>query len=264
MFRQFNSLWIALFLVFPSHVKAEWQFGSGVYPLQDNQTLAACKSTALQAAKMDAFSKAGRETLSSRTVEICFDTNQVANCELHSQTLNYYDGAYIAKTRNVKVTNTATDCMATLEADVRVYKSQHDPNFILKGQISGSRIKRVGEKFTIVGEVNKQAYLSIFYWSPNVKGDNYTKIFPNKHQGKSLISGTFAVPSHKKDGYVFEALMLPGESRQAINEWLFLLATKTNFELLESESAESFYKRLDELGRENWRLLQIGYTILKN
>ena len=58
--------------------------------------------------------------------------------------------------------------------------------------------------------------------------------------------------------------MLPGETRPAINEWLFLLATKTNFELLESESAESFYKRLDELGRENWRLLQIGYTILKN
>ena len=47
-----------------------------------------------------------------------------------------------------------------------------------------------------------------------------------------------------------------------MNEWLFLLATKSKFEALDLESPENFHKRLDELGRENWRLAQIGYTIL--
>ncbi len=40
------------------------------------------------------------------------------------------------------------------------------------------------------------------------------------------------------------------------------IAVKSRFETLESESFENFYKRLDELGRENWRLEKIGYTIL--
>ena len=49
---------------------------------------------------------------------------------------------------------------------------------------------------------------------------------------------------------------------KAVNEWLFLLATKSKFDVLDIESSENFHKRLDELGREHWRLEQIGYTIL--
>ena len=52
------------------------------------------------------------------------------------------------------------------------------------------------------------------------------------------------------------------QNGKAVNEWLFLLATKSKFEALDSESSENFHKRLDELGRENWRLAQMGYTIL--
>ena len=53
-----------------------------------------------------------------------------------------------------------------------------------------------------------------------------------------------------------------GQNGKAINEWLFLLATKIKFEALDMETSENFHKRLDELGRENWRSEQIGYTIL--
>ena len=45
-------------------------------------------------------------------------------------------------------------------------------------------------------------------------------------------------------------------------EILIVLATKKRFDLLEKESGR-FHKRLDVLGRENWKMQKLGYSILK-
>ena len=213
---------------------------------------------------MDAFSRAGRETFSSKQMEICSEVDEVATCELHQQTLNFYEGAYIASTRKVIVKNTASECIASLEADVKIYTSQHDPKFALKAKINGSQVKRIGEPVRIVGEVNKKAHLSLFVWSPTTTGDDYLTIFPNEFDTDTIFEGKFELPSPtavKK--YQFYAEIPQNNNKLAINEWLFLLATKSRFEILEKESSESFYRRLDELGRKNWRLEQLGYTIIQ-
>ena len=254
---------ICMAITKPLIASAEWYKGSGSVALTNDQTLYQCKAAALQAAKTNIFSKAGREKFSSQQMEICSDTVEATHCELHQQTLNYYEGAYIAGTRNVQVSNTATECTASLEADVRAYRSQHDPSFGLEATINGSKIKRSGEVVQIVGQVNKEAYLNLYVYSPTSTGDQYQRIFPNQFDSKNKLQGKFQIPSFEKSrAYSFFADFPEGQNSKAVNEWLFLLATKSKFEALDIESSENLHKRLDELGRENWRLEQIGYTIL--
>ena len=61
-------------------------------------------------------------------MEICSDT-EATHCELHQQTLNYYDGAYITDIRNEDVGNTAKECTASIE-EVKAYGGKHDPTFV--------------------------------------------------------------------------------------------------------------------------------------
>ena len=240
-----------------------WISGTGSVALTDDQTLSQCKAAALQAAKTNIFSKAGQEKFSSQQLEICSDTLEATHCELHQQTLNYYDGAYIAGTRNLHVTNSAKECTASLEAQVKVYRSQHDPSFGLNATINGSKIKRRGEVVEVVGRLTNEAYLALYVWSPSSTGDQYQLIFPNQFDRKNKLNGKFQIPSYKSSkAYSFFAEFPDEQNGRAVNEWLFLLATKSKFEVLEIESSENFHKRLDELGRENWRLEKIGYTIL--
>ena len=86
-------------IFFTKIANAEWKTGKGTHAFTDDQTKSECKLNAYQKAKMDAFSKAGHETFSSKQMEICSDTGDVATCELHQQTLNYYEGAYIESIR---------------------------------------------------------------------------------------------------------------------------------------------------------------------
>ena len=257
---------LCIALVMPSIAIADgknWISGYGSVALTKDQTLGQCQAAALQAAKANIFSKAGLEKFSSQQMEICSDTVEATHCELHQQTLNYYDGAYIAGTRNVQVSNSAKECTASLEAEVKVYGSQHDPSFGLEATINGSKIKRNGEVVEVVGQVNKEAYLALYVWSPSSSGDQYQLIFPNQFEPTNKHNGKFQIPSSKKSKtYSFFAEFPKDQNGKAVNEWLFLLATKSKFEALDSESSENFHKRLDELGRENWRLAQIGYTIL--
>ena len=196
-------------------------------------------------------------------MEICSDTVEATHCELHQQTLNYYDGAYITDIRIDGFGNTAKEYTASIEAVVKAYGGKHDPTFGLDATINGSKIKRNGEVVQVVGRLTKEAYLALYVWSPSSSGDQYQLIFPNKFDLKNKHNGKFQIPSSKKSKpYDFYAEFPKDQNGKAINEWLFLLATKSKFEALDTESSENFHKRLDELGRENWRLAQIGYTIL--
>ena len=240
-----------------------WISGYGSIALTNDQTLSQCKAAALQAAKANIFSKAGLEKFSSQQMEICSDTVEATHCELHQQTLNYYEGAYITDIRNYEVGNTAEDCTASIEALVKVYGGQHDPAFGLDATINGGKIKRNGEVVQIVGELTREAYLALYVWSPSSNGDRYQLIFPNKFEPKNKLDGKFQIPSSKKSkAYSFFAEFPNDQNGEAVNEWLFLLATKSKFKALDTERSENFHKRLDELGRENWRLEKIGYTIL--
>ena len=254
---------ICIAILTPTFAVAASYSGFGSVALTNDQTLSQCKAAALQAAKANIFSKAGLEKFSSQQMEICSDTVEATHCELHQQTLNYYEGAYITNIRNVDVGNSATECTASFEAVVKVYGGRHDPAFGLDATINGSKIKRNGEVVQVVGELTKEAYIALYVWSPSLSGDSYQLIFPNQFEPKNKFDGKFQIPSSKKSKtYSFFAEFPKNQNGRAVNEWLFLLATKSKFETLDMENSENFHERLDELGRENWRLEKIGYTIL--
>ena len=263
---KFRLAILCIAFVMPSIAIADgknWISGYGSVALTNDQTLSQCKAAALQAAKANIFSKAGLEKFSSQQMEICSDTVEATHCELHQQTLNYYDGAYITDIRNEDVGNTAKECTASIEAVVKAYGGKHDPTFGLDATINGSKIKRNGEVVQVVGRLTKEAYLALYVWSPSSSGDRYQLIFPNQFEPTNKRDGKFQIPSSKKSKtYSFFAEFPKDQNGKAVNEWLFLLATKSKFEALDLERSENFHRRLDELGRENWRLEKIGYTIL--
>ena len=82
-----------------AHSDENWITAKGSHPYQTNISLDNCFTEALLDAKRNAMSKAGLERLSTNQLEICAETAESANCDLHQETLNYFDGGYIRETQ---------------------------------------------------------------------------------------------------------------------------------------------------------------------
>ena len=257
-------------LVMTNQSKAGWVNAEGRYHFESNITKEECNYQALLAAKKDALSKINLEKLSAVEMEVCTEAGEETNCELHSQTFNYLDGGYISETQNVTQTregvNTGNEeCVAKIEANVHQYTEKPDPDFFLEAKISGKVKKFHGESFTIIGKTSQKAHIYVFFWSPNDERDEYTTLIPNGFDPKIISNRTFQAPSTARNGvdYALSAEFPEDIKRDEIIEYFFVLATKRPFKTMDSESVESFWKRLDEFGRSNWRLKHLGYSILR-
>ena len=266
------------FLVFvcallSSPAGADWLKAEGRSPYSRSISEEACFSAAFLAAKKDAMSKAGLERLASSQLEICSDTVENTNCELHQQTLSYYDDGFIAGTEKISENREGDgyneECVVRINADVQKFKSQPDANFALRAEIDGSRRKRNGESVSISGETNLKSDIQLLGWYPHSDGDYFSTIIPNIFENKfnelNGIVGNFSLPS-VSGGKLYEinAQFPDGVEQDEVSEVLIVLATKKRFTLLEKESAEEFHKRLNDFGRENWKMQKLGYSILKD
>ena len=176
--------------------------------------------------------------------------------------MNYYDGAYISGTRNVDVRNTASECIASVEADVRVFKSQHDPDFGLNATIKGSKNKRHGDVVQISGEISERAYVALYVWSPSSNGEQIQLIFPNQFDDKNLVNGKFSIPSSEKSRiYQLHAEFPQEQNTNTVSEILFLLATKSKFETLALKAQKISLNALMNWGAKtgDWSALVIQY-----
>ena len=270
--KQRASILAVLFgcLFVSSQSEADWVNAEGRYHFESNITKEECNYQALLAAKKDALSKINLEKLSAVEMEVCTEAGEQTNCALHSQTFNYLDGGYISETRNVVQTregvNTGNEeCVAKIEANVHQYAEKPDPDFFLEAKISGKVKKFHGESFTITGKTSQKAHIYVFFWSPNDERDEYTTLIPNGFEPSLLSNKTFQAPSAARNGvdYTLSAEFPEDLKRDEIIEYFFVLATKTPFNTMDSESVEGFWKRLDEFGRSNWRLKHLGYSILR-
>jgi hypothetical protein len=80
----------------------------------------------------------------------------------------------------------------------------------------------------------------------------------------SKIQGEFIFPSKNSNSkYALEALLPKDFENDQLSEIMLVLATKVEFSLLNKETAPDFYKRLNELGRDQWRKIHLGYTIVR-
>ncbi len=268
-----NRFLVFVCVLISSPAAAELYNAEGRHPYSRSISEEACFSAAFLAAKKDAMSKAGLERLASSQMEICSDTVDNTNCELHQQTLSYYDDGFIAGTEKISENREGVgydeECVVRIRADVEKFKSKPDANFALRAEIDGSRRKRHGERVSISGETNLNSNIQLLGWYPHSDGDYFAKIIPNSYENKfndlNGVVGNFSLPSGNASKlYEITAQFPDGVELDEVSEVLIVLATKKRFTLLEKESAEEFHKRLNNFGRENWKMQKLGYSILKD
>ena len=115
----------------------------------------------------------------------------------------------------------------------------------------------------MTGNVNPSAY--IYLLDVNTKTDMLSLIVPNDYDKQIFTEDEFQLPSRQKQKFYDIYAYIPEDRRSdELSEFMILLATKQKFDLLSQTSESNFYKRLDELGRSNWRKIDLGYTIYRN
>jgi len=60
-----------------------------------------------------------------------------------------------------------------------------------------------------------------------------------------------------------EAFFPKDFKKDEVNEFIIVLATKTPLNMKSRELIEEFYKRLDDYDRQNWRIVRVGYRIVR-
>ena len=260
---------VAAVCVLPQFALAEWVPSEGRFIFTRDVTKDECFGEAKLAAKRSAMSKFGLERLSSTTRDYCVDAGSQTNCELHQQTLNYFDGGYIAAVRNSSerrenVGSNEEECVVSLEADVRKFIGSPDPNLIVRAEVTGSKRKLDGELFKVEGEATPGSFIYVFGFYPTVAGDKYYLIAPNNVDNEIKSNGTFQIPTKQNEKrYLLEAQFPGAIKKDEVTEYLIVLALKDKLQMFEEQTSEDFHRRLHDIGRQNWQKTEVGYSILK-
>ena len=259
---------VAAVCVLPQFALAEWVPSEGRFIFTRDVTKDECFGEAKLAAKRSAMSKFGLERLSSTTRDYCVDAGSQTNCELHQQTLNYFDGGYIAAVRNSSErrenVGTNEECVVSLEADVRKFIGSPDPNLIVRAEVTGSKRKLDGELFKVEGEATPGSFIYVFGFYPTVAGDKYYLIAPNNVDNEIKSNGTFQIPTKQNEKrYLLEAQFPGAIKKDEVTEYLIVLALKDKLQMFEEQTSEDFHRRLHDIGRQNWQKTEVGYSILK-
>ena len=176
-----------------------------------------------------------------------------------------YEGGYITATKITKkeIEKSGGERQCVIDAQITVdrFKGKPDPNFALSAELSDKKMF-ANETFFITGEITKEAYVYLLGYLP--MKDVFYKIIPNPFEPMSKIQGEFIFPSKNSSSkYALEALLPKDFENDQLSEIMLVLATKDEFNLLNTETAPNFYKRLNELGRDRWRKINLGYTIVR-
>lgn len=255
------------FMIISSTASAELIKAEGQYDLSLDITQRQCEANALLDAKFKAMGNAGLEKVSQTTSDLCVESGEKTNCEMHEQTMNYFRGGYI---KNFEILNQETDsskgkCTVAIQADVRKYLSKPDVNFVLQAEITGKRRKFHGEEFIINGEVSRESHLYLFGYYPKTHSGKVIRIMPNDYEKGIKANGNFQIPKKEmQKTYKLIAEFPEGSKGIEIMEYIIVLATNQKLDMLSEATLEAFDQRLDDLGRENWQKIQIGYFVLKD
>ena len=233
------------------------------YPVNISQQ-EACETAKINAQKQ-AMSKAGLEKGRFADLEICTDDEAGATCSLIQESQSYYEGGYITSTdiirQNIENIGYERQCVIHAKIKVERFKGTPDPNFALSAELSKKKLI-ANETFFLIGETSKKAYIYLLGYLPQT--DELYTIIPNRFETVTLSDGEFVLPSkNSRAKYALEALIPKNYEDDQVSEVLLLLATIDEFSLLNKESAPNFYRRLNELGRDRWRKVHLGYTIFR-
>ena len=258
-------LYISIMLL-PRIVFADWS-GAVIetYPLGEQLSKEQACKNAVEKAKLTAMSNAGLESITFKQFESCAASENKTECRLFQDTINKYEGGYISRFNMLSkdypnLEEEGLSCRITADVEVSKYREKHDPNFLLQAKLASGSTLRDGEDVTIQIKINQDAYLYLIGWYPNFDGDNYFRILgslkPLKaSQEERYITGT--------NSHELKAELPENFEGDESHEFLMVLASKSPIAFFDSENSTNFHQRLDDLGRGQWRMVQLAYRIVK-
>ena len=226
----------------------------------------ACDIAELEA-KNDVLRQLGLERLKSNQVESCLDSGDKVNCELYQSTFNTISGGYIKNFEILEQKRGGIDnkfCVVKIIADAIKFKGKHDPNFIINADIGDRRRFFEGSHLTINAELNKEAFVSVLGWYPDIDKENYYKLFPNEFDKNNFLQNRFKIPTRINSTRYKLDIGFPADlKKDETQEFIIVLATKRKFAILNKIKVSELLTRLDEEGKSNWYMQKIGYSVLR-
>ena len=226
----------------------------------------ACDIAELEA-KNDVLRQLGLERLKSNQVEACSDSGDKVNCELYQSTFNTISGGYIKNFKILEQKRGGIDnkfCVVKIIADATIFKGKHDPNFIINADIGDRRRFFEDSHLTINAEINKEAFVSVLGWYPDIDKENYYKLFPNEFDNNNFLQNRFKIPTKINSTRYKLDIGFPADlKKDETQEFIIVLATKRKFAILNKIKVSELLTRLDEEGKSNWYMQKIGYSVLR-
>jgi len=247
-------------------VKAEVFSSNGTYFFPTNISEEDCYFKAQNNAIKAVMEKAGLSYVVSSENLNCSEIKDKNTCEYFQDSQIYYEGGFITskKFSNNRILFEGSinrKCSVHLVADIKKFKSKHDPNYILEVNLS-NYIFRDGDEILINGETNLPSNVYLFNFVND--SEEYQLIIPNKFEKLTNLNGPFNIPSNQK--YKLVAKFPIDHNKDIIQEQFMLLITKTNkeeFKVIDIESSVSLLSRLNDFGRKNWKKIRLSYFIIK-
>ena len=193
---------ILLFIFLNKQVFSEWINSSGKYYIDRNISISEACQNALVKSKNNALRKALGERITSQQLEVCTDNSQKNECELYRNTFNFLDGGLITDISDEKESIIEDFpqkyCLVSLRANIKKFQTKPDFNYTINVNLNNKSIINEGDEISISGEVNKNSYLTILGWYPDLNKDYYYKIYPNKYTNNISFKGSFIIPDIQK------------------------------------------------------------------
>ena len=259
---------ILSFIFLNKQVFSEWINSSGKYYIDRNISVSEACQNALVKSKNNALRKALGERITSQQLEVCTDNSQKNECELYRNTFNFLDGGLITEISNEKESiiedYPQKYCLVSLRVNIKKFQTKPDFNYTINVNLNNKSIINEGDEISISGEVNKNSYLTILGWYPDLNKNYYYKIYPNKYTKSISFKGSFNIPDIHKNKYkIFAQLPKDFKKKEAYEFWI-VIASKIKLDILERQKISELNKRLFELGRSNWEIRRLGYKIVRN
>ena len=256
-----------LLLVNQSHAAENWKgLISSQYPIGFEISPKEACENAEEQAKLDAMSLAGCEKLTFKQFETCESSDDAERCAFFQETLNAYDNCFVAKYKLLERNTNKLDlnqnqvCEVAAEINVRSFKSRHNPNLIVQIDDTLSRNFKVGDEILVKGKLSQPSFINVLAWYPEIDRDNLYMLHSDELLKEPKFSNNFELPPITQPKRWWASL--PKDfNRKESNEFIIVLASVKPFKIMPKEARSSFFGRLDEFGRENWRIARYSYRI---
>ena len=252
---------IFLFIFLNKQVFSEWINSSGKYYIDRNISVSEACQNALVKSKNNALRIALGERITSEQLEVCTDNSQKNECELYRPTCNFLDGGVITDISDEKESIIEDFpqkyCLVNLRVNIKKFTTKPDFNYTINVNLDNKSIINEGDEISISGEVNKNSYLTILGWYPDLNKDYYYKVYPNKYAKSEYFKGSFNIPNLKKINTKYLHNYLKILKKEAYEFWI-VIASKIKLDILNKQKISELNKRLFELGRSNWEIRRLG------